>query len=133
MGLALAYISHIIVIVLIIECVLEVTSQLEEETLLFESVSNTESVYRLNPFASCAGTEPELLVWIHSSAMVSHRFNMTLFLTLYGLLLQAKESTQVGYFQIWLTKPKTGLCAWKARKCIFISQIMIISIVEWRK
>ena len=74
MRLELAYISHIYLMVLIIECVLEVNSQ-EEETLLFESVSSTELVYRLNPFASCAGTEPELLVWIHSSAMVSHRFN----------------------------------------------------------
>ena len=104
MRLALAYISHIYhiyLIVLIIECVLEVNSQEEEEeTLLFESVSSTEPVYRLNPFASCASTEPELLVWIHSSAMVSHRFNWTLFLILYGLLLRAKESTQVGYFQI---------------------------------
>ena len=121
MRLALAYISHIYLIVLVVECVLEVNSQVEEETLLFESVPNTEPVYRLNPFASCAGTEPELLVWIHSSAMVSHRFNWTLFLILYGLLLQAKESTQVGYFQVWLTKPKTGLCAWKARKCVFLS------------
>ena len=75
MRLALAYISHIYLIVLIIECVLQVNSQEEEEeTLLFESVSSSEPVYRLNPFASCAGTEPELLVWIHSSAMVSHRF-----------------------------------------------------------